>query len=230
MTIRLGTLEYVIGNVLGYAKVKENKHDNALQNPLVLPACERSELAQHLTGAFLARFHTWTATLLLGAKAELTQMGAAMAESTRVKMHAGEQRLVSKLAEFDKAVGLIGRDICVSHANLSSGQHTEENRRLEFEVKKLLLKQKTDAEAEWVDPNSKDGLSEVGLKQLSDVKKAIKDLKGVQGTLEDLQKKSKSPPPKGEKTSELKRSASAEGTPRAEEEKTSRLGRAEAFP
>ena len=136
-----------------------------------------------------------------------------MAESTRVKMQAGEQSLFSKLAEFDKAVRLIGRDICVSHANLSSGQHTEENRRLEFEVKKLLLKQKTDAEAEWVDPNSKDGLSEVGLKQLCDVKKAIKDLKGVQGTLEDFQKKSKSPPPKGEKTSELKRSASAEGTP-----------------
>ena len=124
-------LEYVVGNVLGYAKVKENTQDNTLQNLLVLPACEGSELAQHLTGAFLARFHTWTATLLLGAKADFNQMGVAMAESTRVKMHAGEQRLVSKLAEFDKAVGLIGRDICVSHANLSTGQHRDETRMLE---------------------------------------------------------------------------------------------------
>ena len=38
-------LEYVVGNVLGYAKVKENKQDNTLQNLLVLPACEGSELA-----------------------------------------------------------------------------------------------------------------------------------------------------------------------------------------
>ena len=66
-----------------------------------------------------------------------------------------------------------------------------------------------------MNPNSKE-LSEVGLKQLSDVKKAVKDLIAVKAGLEDVQKKSKSPPPKGEKPLEpapLKRSASADGTP-----------------
>ena len=122
--------------------------------------------------------------------------------------------MLSKLAEFDKAVGLIGRGICVSNANLSKGQHTDENKRLAYEVQKLLLKAKSSDEADWLNPNSKE-LNDMGLNQLSEVKKAIKDLIAVKAGLEDVQKKSKSPSPKGEKPSEptqLKRSASAEGT------------------
>ena len=44
---------------------------------------------------------------------------------------------MSKLAEFDKTIGLIARDTCVSHANLSGLQHRDETRLLEFDVKNL---------------------------------------------------------------------------------------------
>ena len=77
-----------------------------------------------------------------------------------------------------------------------------------------MLKAKSADEAEWLTPNSKE-LNDMGLGQLSEVRKAIKDLTVLKAGLEDVQKKSKSPSPKGEKPSEpaqLKRSASAEGT------------------
>ena len=122
---------------------------------------------------------------------------------------------MSKLAEFDKAVGLIGSGICVSNANLSKGQHTDENKRLAYEVQKLVLKAKSADEAEWLAPDSNE-LNHMGLGQLFEVKKAIKQLIAVKVGLEaQVQKKSKSPSPKGEQPSDptpLKRSASGEGT------------------
>jgi hypothetical protein len=207
-------LEYLVANVLGYAKMKESKQDKTLFNLLVLPACEESDLAQHVTGAFLTRFHTWTATLLVSANAELTQLGEAMAGNTKVKMQTGSQILLGKVAEFEKAVGLISVGNPVSSANLSKGQHTDENKRLAYEVQKLVLKAKGSAEAEWLAPGSRE-LNQLGLGQLSEVKKAIKELIAVKAGLEaQVQKKDKSPSPKGEKPADLtpiKRSASGEG-------------------
>ena len=137
-----------------------------------------------------------------------------MAGNTKVKMRTGSQILLGKVAEFEKAVGLISVGNPVSSANLSKGQHTDENKRLAYEVQKLVLKAKGSAEAEWLAPGSRE-LNQLGLGQLSEVKKAIKELIAVKAGLEaQVQKKDKSPSPKGEKPADLtpiKRSASGEG-------------------
>ena len=124
--------------------------------------------------------------------------------------------MLSKSAEVGKALGLIGRETCVSAANLSNMQHRDERIGLEMECQRLLLIQKTKPEAEWQDPNTKK-LNPSGLQQLADIKKAMRELATVRAGLEEVRKRSpKSTPPKGEKPSppaQLKRSASADGAP-----------------
>ena len=86
--------------------------------------------------------------------------------------------MLSKSAEFEKALGLIGRETCVSAANLSNMQHRDERNGLEMECQRFLLIQKTKPEAEWQDPNTKK-LNPSRLEQLADIKKAMKELDKV---------------------------------------------------
>ena len=150
-------------------------------------------------------------------------MGQALQASATLQLQHGEHQVVGRSAEVGKALVLIARDTCVSAANLSNKQHRDERNSLAMEVQRLMLIQKTKGEAEWQDPDTQK-LNTSGLEQLSDIKKAIKDLGKLRAGLEDVEKSSpKSTPPKGEKPSppaQPKRSASADVAPAPKKRQT----------